>query len=121
MAATDLKIPLSAADKDSAVTVTQRVIAKLAGKTAHGTYGVVAMQERPIRRLTGMFRMSLDEGVEVDVQEGRANIGLHVVMERGVNLAQVTANLQEQVRYQLGQVAGLPLGEVSVRVEDLKD
>jgi uncharacterized alkaline shock family protein YloU len=42
-------------------------------------------------------------------------------MERGVNLSQVTANLVEQVRYQVGQVGGVPLGEVSVRVEDLQD
>ena len=42
-------------------------------------------------------------------------------MERGVNLAQVTANLQEQVRYQVGEVGGVPVGEISVRVEDLQD
>jgi uncharacterized alkaline shock family protein YloU len=42
-------------------------------------------------------------------------------MERGVNLAQVTANLQEQVRYQVAEVGGVPLGEISVRVEDLQD
>jgi uncharacterized alkaline shock family protein YloU len=61
------------------------------------------------------------DGVEVAVQDGRANIALHVVMERGLNLAQVTANLQEQVRYQVGEVCGVPLGEVTVRVEDLQD
>jgi uncharacterized alkaline shock family protein YloU len=101
--------------------VTHRAIAKLAGKTAHATYGVVAMQATPTRRLARLFRGSIDEGVEVDVENGRVNVGLHVVMERGVNLAQVTANLQEMIRYQLGQVAGLPLGQISVRVEDLKD
>jgi uncharacterized alkaline shock family protein YloU len=121
MPAADLRIPLGAPDLGSAVTVAHRVIAKLAGKTAQVTYGVVAMQARPMRRLARPFRGSIDEGVEVDVENGRVNIGLHVVMERGVNLSQVTANLQEMVRYQLGDVAGLPLGEISVRVEDLKD
>jgi uncharacterized alkaline shock family protein YloU len=43
------------------------------------------------------------------------------VMERGVNLSQVTANLREQVRYQLAEVGGVPLGDISVRVEDLQD
>ena len=43
-------------------------------------------------------------------------------MERGVNLAQVTANLQEQVRYRgREQVGGVPVGEINVRVEDLQD
>ena len=121
MAAADLKIPVGPPGHAGVVTVTHRVIAKLAGKTAHGTYGVVAMQAGPARKLARIFRGSLDEGVEVDIEDGRANIGLHVIMERGVNLAQVTTNLQEQVKYQLAEVAGLPLGEVSVRVEDLKD
>ncbi|MEZ5125813.1 MAG: Asp23/Gls24 family envelope stress response protein [Thermoleophilia bacterium] len=121
MSSVELRIPLGAPDAGGEVTVADRVIAKLAGKTAHATYGVVGMQDRPVRRLARMFRGSLDEGVEVAVEDGVVNVGLHVVMERGINLAQVTANLQEQVRYQLGRVAGLPLGEVSVRVEDLKD
>jgi len=79
------------------------------------------MQEPPVRKLARFFRGSLTEGVEVDIVDGVANIGLHVVMERGVNLAQVTANLREQVRYQVGEVGGVPLGEISVRVEDLQD
>jgi uncharacterized alkaline shock family protein YloU len=101
--------------------VAHQVVAKLAGKAASATYGVVAMQERPIRRFARLFRGAFMEGVEVHVDRDRASIGLHVVMERGVNLAQVTANLKEQVRYQLEEVAGLPLGEISVRVEDLQD
>ena len=73
-------------DLAGGVTVAHQVIAKLAGKAARATYGVVAMQERPIRRLARFFRGSLTEGVEVDVEGDVASIGLHVVMERGVNL-----------------------------------
>ena len=79
------------------------------------------MQEPPIKKLARFFRGSLSEGVELDVGEGSVDIGLHVVMERGVNIAQVTANLQEQVRYQVEQVGGVPVGEINVRVEDLQD
>ena len=53
--------------------------------------------------------------------DGSVDIGLHVIMERGVNIAQVTANLQEQVRYQVERVGGVPVGEINVRVEDLQD
>ena len=121
MSSPDLHIPFSSPGLDGGITVAHQVIAKLAGKAARATYGVVAMQEPPVRKLARFFRGALTEGVEVDIEDGAANIGLHVIMERGVNLAQVTTNLQEQVKYQLAEVAGLPLGEVSVRVEDLKD
>lgn len=121
MSSADLHIPFSSPGLDGGITVAQQVVAKLAGKAARATYGVVAMQESPIRKLARFFRGALTEGVEVDIEDGAANIGLHVVMERGVNLAQVTANLQEQVRYQVAEVGGVPLGEISVRVEDLQD
>jgi uncharacterized alkaline shock family protein YloU len=117
----DLHIPFATPGLDGGITVAHQVIAKLAGKAARATYGVVAMQERPIRKLARFFRGSLTEGVEVDIDGDAANIGLHVVMERGVNLSQVTANLQEQVRYQVAEVGGVPLGEINVRVEDLQD
>ena len=121
MSQSDLRIPFKGADLSGGVTVAHQVIVKLAGRAARATYGVVGMQERPIRKLAQFFRGSLSEGVELDVDEGTVSIGLHVVMERGVNIAQVTANLQEQVRYQVEQVGGVPVGEISVRVEDLRD
>jgi uncharacterized alkaline shock family protein YloU len=117
----DLHIPFASPGLEGGVTVAHQVIAKLAGKAARATYGVVAMQERPVRKLARFFRGALTEGVEIHVEDGAANIGLHVVMERGVNLAQVTANLREQVRYQVAEVGGVPVGEINVRVEDLQD
>ena len=121
MSQADLRIPFSGADLSGGVTVAHQVIGKLAGKAARATYGVVAMQERPIMKLARFFRGSMSEGVELEVGEGAVDIGLHVVMERGVNIAQVTANLQEQVRYQLQGVCGVPVGDINVRVEDLQD
>lgn len=121
MAQADLRIPFSGRGLSGGVTVAHQVIAKLAGKAARATYGVVAMQEPPIRKLARFFRGSLSEGVELEVGEGSVDIGLHVIMERGVNIAQVTANLREQVRYQVERVGGVPVGDISVRVEDLQD
>jgi uncharacterized alkaline shock family protein YloU len=121
MSSPDLTLPFRTRVPSGTITIAHSVIAKIAGKAARATYGVVDMQESPVRRLARFFRGHLSQGVEVAVEEGRANIGLHVVMERGVNLAQVTANLQEQVRYEVEQVGGVPVGEISVRVEDLQD
>jgi uncharacterized alkaline shock family protein YloU len=121
MAQSDLRIPFRGQDLVGGVTIAREVIAKLAGKAARATYGVVAMQEPPIKKLARYFRGSMSEGVELDVGEGSVDIGLHVIMERGVNIAQVTANLMEQVRYQVQGVGGVPVGEINVRVEDLQD
>jgi uncharacterized alkaline shock family protein YloU len=124
MSQADLRLPFQGPDLIGGVTVARQVVAKLAGKAARTTYGVVAMQESPVKKIAHFFRGSLNEvseGVELEVGDGRVDIGLHVVMERGVNIAQVTANLQEQVRYQVERVGGVPVGEINVRVEDLQD
>ena len=121
MSQADLRIPFAGTDLAGGVTIAHQVIAKLAGKAARATYGVVAMQEPPIKKLARFFRGSLSEGVELEIGEAGVDIGLHVVMERGVNIAQVTANLQEQVRYQVEGVCGVPVRDINVRVEDLQD
>lgn len=117
----DLTIKIGAPGFASAVTITAKVIAKLAHKAAFATYGVVGVPVRPIRRVARVFGAQADDGITVTIADGRVDIDLHVVMERGVNLAQVTANVQKQVRYELADIAGLPLGEVRVRVEDVVD
>ncbi len=121
MSPADLRIAFANADLSGGVTVGHQVIAKLAGRAARATYGVVAMQEPPMKKITRFFRGSLTEGIELEIADGVVSIGLHVVMERGVNIAQVTANLQEQVRYQVEQVGGVPVAQINVRVEDLQD
>jgi uncharacterized alkaline shock family protein YloU len=106
---------------DDGVVIAELPLAKLAGRAARTTYGVVGMHSSAVRRMAGLFRSSLTEGVEVDVRDGVVFVTLHVVMERGVNLAEVTATLQEQVRYEIEQSSGLPVGDVEVRVEDLRE
>lgn len=121
MASDDLTLPIATPGPPGEVVVSAEVVAKLAGAAARMTYGVVRMESSPIHRLARFLKDSLTEGVEVVVEGDAVNIELRVAMERGVNLAQVTANLQAQVRYQVETVAGLPVGEIGVRVEDLED
>jgi uncharacterized alkaline shock family protein YloU len=117
----ELRIPLTGPGISGDLVVASTVIAKLAGAEARATYGVVAMQVSTMKRLTRLGKDSVADGVAVDVTDEALHIGLHVVMERGVNLAQVTANLQEQVRYRVEKVAGIPVADITVRVEDLQD
>jgi uncharacterized alkaline shock family protein YloU len=116
-----LRLPLNAEGISGTLVVDTSVAAKLAGAEARATYGVVDMPVSTVRRLARLGRDSLADGVAVEVVDDVLHISLQVVMERGVNLAQVTANLQEQVRYRVENVAGIPVGEITVRVQDLQD
>ena len=119
MAGGEVRLPLGAGMSGELV-VAPVVVAKLAGVEARATYGVVAMQVSPVRRFARLGRDSVTDGVVVEVADDGLRISLHVIMERGVNLAQVTLNLQEQVRYRVEKVAGIPVADITVRVEDLQ-
>jgi uncharacterized alkaline shock family protein YloU len=121
MATSETRTASTCSPQEGELAVSDLVIAKLAGHAARATYGVIRMHPSPMRRLARFLRDSLTEGVDVDVDKGVAAIVLHVVMERGLNLAQVTANVREQVRYEVEQVAGLPVGDIAVHVEDLHE
>ena len=95
------------------------MVAKLAAHAARQTYGIVDMRSTPMRRMTDLIRGT--EGVEARVRDGVAYIKLHVIMERGVNVAQVTAILRSQVAYEIAQGTGLQVDEVVVKVEDLRE
>ena len=120
MAETGLRASLPADDIGGDVIISDLVIVKLAGHAARRTYGVVDMRRSPVSGLVRFFRGSLAEGVEVDVHEGQARIGLHVVMERGLKLAEVTATLEEQVRFEVERITGVRVAQVSIRVEDVR-
>lgn len=121
MGGNEVRLPLSGAGVSGELVVAPVVVAKLAGAEARSTYGIVAMQVSPVKRLARLGKGSFTDGVVVEVAEDGLHINLHVIMERGVNLAQVTLNLQEQVRYRVEKVAGVPVADITVRVEDLQD
>ena len=142
MAQTDLKANLPGRELGGDVTVADVVIAKLAGRASLLTYGVVDMRRSllspvvrlvsPVTRLLSpvtdlilpvtrtLFPDGLGEGVDVYAHESHADIVLHVVIERGLNLAEVTRTLEEQVRFEVERVAGVRVGDVRVRVEDVR-
>ena len=56
MSQADLRLPFQGADFSGGITVARQVIAKLAGKAARTTYGVVAMQESSVKKIARFFR-----------------------------------------------------------------
>jgi uncharacterized alkaline shock family protein YloU len=124
----DLKANLPGRELRGDVTVADGVIAKLAGRAALSTYGVIDMRGSLLSPITRLFApvtrlvFTDDRGAGVDVyaHESHADIVLHVVIERGLNLAEVTRTLEEQVRFEVERVAGVRVGDVRVRVEDVR-
>jgi uncharacterized alkaline shock family protein YloU len=59
-------------------------------------------------------------GVTVSGDAAGMRIGLHVVVEYGLNLAEVASTVRSQVTYEVERLTGLAVEAVEVVVEDVR-
>jgi uncharacterized alkaline shock family protein YloU len=104
------------------ITISDDVIAEIAGRTTLECYGVVGMG-KPSKRsgVTGMLSPErIKRGVKVLHNEGGAlTVALYVVVEYGTNLSEVAHNLMTQVKYALEKLAGLAVEAVDVNIQSV--
>jgi uncharacterized alkaline shock family protein YloU len=99
------------------ISISHEAVAHIVGRVAAEAYGVVGMAPRnPRERLPTRHR-----GISVggSAEEG-VTIELSVVVEYGLNLAEVASTLRNRVRYEVERLTGLPVAEVDVRIQDVK-
>ncbi|OUO18440.1 Asp23/Gls24 family envelope stress response protein [Collinsella sp. An307] len=108
-----------------ALSVSNDVIADIAGYAALSCYGVVGMDEQlqgaeSVRLLPGQ---RLRKGVLVTSDEGGLRVDLHVVLENGVNMKSVCENLSSAVTFTLQEIAQIDPAKltVGIHIEALKN
>jgi uncharacterized alkaline shock family protein YloU len=110
-------------DKQAQVTgslvVSNGVIADLIGYAALESYGVVGMAAASTRdRIAKLLPMSrLRRGVVVHSGEGGISVELYVVIEHGTNLATVSQNLANRIRFVLENFAALTVDDIAIHVQ----
>ena len=100
------------------ISVTGDAIAQIVGHVAAESYGIVGMAGRRFPRLPGRDRLT--DGIEVKPRDGGVGIDLHVVVEYGLNLAEVAATVRSRVAYEVERQTGLAVKAVEVRIEDVR-
>ena len=102
------------------ISISHEAVAHIVGRVAAEAYGVVGMAAGgPHRRLLPRDRLRQGITVGGSAEEG-VTIELRVVVEYGLNLAQVGSTLRNRVRYEVERLTGLPVAEVDVRIEDVR-
>lgn len=104
------------------ISIAEEVIATVAGVAATESYGLVGMAARGVQKGLAIFRRGEDvsRGVEVHLEGDTVTIDLHVVVQYGVNIAQVAQNVMEQVKYAVEHHCGLEVAQVNVHVESVR-
>lgn len=105
-----------------AVSIANDVLADLAGYTALESYGVVGMASPTVADGVAQLlpRQKLRKGVKIVTSDEGVLADLYVVIEHGTNLAEVSRNLADHVRYVLTDTADVPVAHVEVHVVDVK-
>lgn len=100
------------------LSVSNEVIADIAGYAAMSCYGVVGMAEQmqgaeSVRLLPGQ---RLRKGVLVTTTESGLTADLHVVLEAGVNMRSVSDNLSSSVAFTLSEIAQIDPASLKIAI-----
>jgi uncharacterized alkaline shock family protein YloU len=107
---------LTIVSPSGAVVIAREVVAEIAAETAVRCYGVVGLAAG-----SRVGRLLRRDGVSVGGDAGGMRIEVHVVVEYGLNLAEVAATLRSRLAYELERLTGLPVASVEVVVEAVRE
>lgn len=107
-------------------TIADAVVQKIAGIATREVSGVFNLGTGSARafgalrqRIPGSAGPAATQGVSVEVGEKQAAIDLDIVVEYGVSIAQLAANVRRNVITAVERMTGLEVIEVNIAVDDI--
>ena len=97
------------------LTISRDAVAEIVAETALGCYGVVGLTAG-----SRVGRLLRREGVSVDGDARGLRIELRVVVEHGLNLAEVASTVRSQVAYEVTRLTGLVVAAVEVVIQRVR-
>jgi len=102
--------------------VPNEVIAQIVGLTVLECYGVVGMAatslSQGVARL--LSRERITQGVGVRREGDQLAVDLYVVVEYGLNLAEVAAGVRSRVTYMVEKLTGMPVTSLQIHIQGVK-
>jgi uncharacterized alkaline shock family protein YloU len=105
------------------VEVFPSAVGAIAGHAALGCYGITGMAARGLRDGVAelLHRGNVDRGVEVVEGEGGLQIDVFVIVQYGIRISEVAHNLQEAVRFEVERSVNVPVVQVNVNVQGVRE
>ena len=102
------------------VTIATAVVAQIAAQTVARCYGVVGMAGGAKARVGRFLPRRGVQGISIAGNGDGVELDLHVVVEHGLNLAEVAATIRSQVQYEVERLTGLRVVSVDVHIQDVR-
>ncbi|WP_087972950.1 Asp23/Gls24 family envelope stress response protein [Oceanobacillus rekensis] len=108
---------------DGQVTITNEVIATIAGGTAVECYGIVGMASKSQIKdgIAEILRKeNYSRGIVVRQGEEKLHIDMYIIVSYGTKISEVANNVQSQVKYTLSQSLGLAIDSVNIYIQGVR-
>ncbi|HEY62293.1 MAG TPA: Asp23/Gls24 family envelope stress response protein [Anaerolineae bacterium] len=99
-------------------TISPEVILTIARLTTLEIEGVSRLcQIRP--RVNELFKRTQCEGVHLEIEDDRVYADIYVVLKNGVNVREVSRNIQNTVSQAILKMVGMNVGRINIHIEDI--
>src|SRR5690606_4375055 len=105
------------------VTITNEVIATIAGGAAVECYGIVGMASKSQIRdgIAEILRKeNYSRGIVVRQEENSLHIDMYIIVSYGTKISEVANNVQSQVKYTLSKTLGLEIDSVNIYIQGVR-
>ncbi|MFC4387360.1 Asp23/Gls24 family envelope stress response protein [Gracilibacillus marinus] len=107
---------------DGMITITNDVIATVAGGAAIECYGIVGMASKKQLRdgIAEILRKeNFAKGIVVR-QEEELHIDMYIIVSYGTKISEVAHNVQSQVKYNLEKTLGLQIKSINIYIQGVR-
>ncbi len=105
------------------VTITNDVIATIAGGAAIECYGIVGMASKNQLRdgIAEILRKeNFAKGVVVRQETENVHIDMYIIVSYGTKISEVAHNVQSQVKYNLEKTLGLKIKSINIYIQGVR-
>jgi len=104
------------------LNISDRAIADIVGWTVLECYGVVGMASPNLRQGVAslLSRDRLRQGIKIEQTAEHLRIKLYIIVEYGLNVAEVAGNVRSQVAYNVERMSGRPVTGLHIYVQGVR-
>ena len=105
------------------VSISDDVIASVAGGTAVSCYGIIGMASKNQVKdgITEILRKeNYAKGINVKKDEDKLVIDLYIIVMYGTKISEIANNVQSSVKYQIEKTLGVKVDEINIYIQGIK-
>ena len=105
------------------VSISDDVIASVAGGAAVSCYGIIGMESKNQVKdgITEILRKeNYAKGIVVKKDEEKLVIDLYIIVMYGTKISEIANNVQSSVKYQIEKTLGVKVNEVNIYIQGIK-